>query len=167
MWFNYQLSCKYSWKSISQKIRKKPSVKFSNLNPLLVWDISLALQRYFPLACGFGERDGISVLKNRMLKEDGLIINAYLCWFGFFCMFFYLPRGYHTVYHLMKHSVFVSDMALGKTLLTIHAFLETSFMSGHAGVLHLLYMWNLHWFSRVFGCSGELHLQKLFSWQKL
>lgn len=36
--------------------------------------------------------------------------------------------------------VFVSDMALGKTLLTIHAFLETSFMSGHAGVLHLLYM---------------------------
>lgn len=28
------------------------------------------------------------VLKNRVLKEDGLIINAYLYWFGFFaCVF--------------------------------------------------------------------------------
>lgn len=67
-----------------RKLEKKPSVKFSNLNPLLVWDISVVLQKYFPLACGFAERNGISVLNNRVLKEDGLIINAYLYWFGFF-----------------------------------------------------------------------------------
>lgn len=164
MWFNYQLSCKYSWK----KIRKKnPSVKFSNLNPWLVWDISVVLQKYFPLACGFGERNGISALNNRVLKEDDLIKNAYVYWFGFFACVFVFIGDVTTLFIIWWSSFFFSDMTLGKISITIHAFLETNFMTGHAGVLHLLYTWTLSWFSRVFGSSGELHLQKLFSWWKL
>lgn len=51
----------------------------------------------------------------------------------------------------MKHKFLFQWHDFGKFSLTIQAFLETNFMAGHAGVLHLLYMWNLYWFSRVFG----------------